>query len=180
MNKFNLIRGALNKLSVPFDETNYVADRTYKVAEFEYDSIIFSAFANTNINVNTAVVNLNLSLDDKIDYNGSTYNCFMLPDDMLYLIERPSADFFIGRNRIYSTESSLTIKYSKTNDISKLSPRVYKYLEYYLASELAPSLNRGEVQAQLFQRAMYELEELKKAEYHRPIPVIDSMGFDLY
>lgn len=181
MEKFDIIRGALNKLSVPFDESNFYSDAIYNIANKEYDSIMFTAFAGTNISVNTAIANLNESTEDPIIYNGVTYRVYMIPDNFLYLNDKPKEDIIFARNRILRAGSgTFTINYTKTNDVTKLNPTVRKYLEYYLASELAPTINRGSLQDELFNRAMMWLERLKEAEVYNNKDVFSGLNISLY
>lgn len=182
MNKFDIIRGALNKLSVPFDESNYYSNTIYAIADKEFDNIMYTAFTSTRISTNVVVASLNKSVDDPVDFNGETYYPYMLPEDFLFLVEKPVENIFFGRNRVYTTAGStgFTIKYCKTNDISKISPTVRKYLEYYLASELAPAINRHSAQGDLFQRAMYHLNVLQEGEAYDNVDVIGGLGIRLY
>lgn len=181
MEKFDIIRGALNKLSVPFDESNFYSDAIYKVANKEYDSIMFTAFAGTDISLNGVVATLNESLEEPIVYNGETYNVYMIPENFLYLNEKPKEEIIFTRNRILRNGSgSFTINYTKTNDVTKLNPTVRKYLEYYLASELAPTINRGSLQDDLFNKAMMWLERLKEAEVYNNKDVFGGLNISLY
>ncbi|MGL4998254.1 MAG: hypothetical protein ACRC0R_03955 [Cetobacterium sp.] len=163
--RFSLIRGALTKLGIPFDESSYFSDTIIQLAELEFERITTSAFVGSNLSFNSTMAKLNVSVDDKITYDGIIYTPYMLPDDFLFLHEKPVENVFIGRNRIYRDgEGEFTIRYTKVNTVDKLNDSVFKYLEYYLASELAPAVNRRSLQNELLEKAMFYKDALGKNE----------------
>lgn len=181
MNKFDIIRGALDKLTVPIDESNFYTDIIYQKADKEFDNIMYTAFTSMNFGVNTVIADLNISVDDKVTYNNIEYTPYMLPQDFLFLLDKPTENIFFGRNRIYRAgEGIFTIRYCKTNDVTKITPTVRKYLEYYLASELAPVLNRHQAQNDLFQRALYYQELLKTSDVYNNVDIYGGLKIDLY
>jgi hypothetical protein len=181
MNKFELIRGAFNRLSIPFSEDVYYSDIAYRIADKEFDNIMYTAFGGTNISVNQIVATLNVSVDEPVVYKGRTYTPYMLPEDFLFLVDKPTNDIFFGRNRIYREGTGeFTIQYCKTNDITKISPLCNKYLEYFLASELASVLQRGSKQRELFEMAQFHLQQLKEAEIYMSVDVFDNFSVDIY
>ncbi len=175
--RFSLIQGALSKLGIPFDESTYFSDTIIQIAEREFENIMSTAFTGTNLSMNVTTANLNVSVDDNVVYRGETYTPYMLPDDFLFLVDKPEDNIFLGRNRLYRVGTGeFTIKYTKINSIDKLPANCFKYLEYYLASEIAPAVNRRSVQNELFQQAMYHKDLLNKSEIKNNVDIFSSMA----
>ncbi|MGL4671188.1 hypothetical protein [Cetobacterium sp.] len=177
MNRFDLIRGALSKLSLPFDESNYFSDTIIKLAEEEFDKIMTTAFTGTNLSLNVTVATLNQSVEKQITYNDKVYTPYMLPEDFMFLVDGTTEDIFIGRNRIYRVgEGTYTIKYTRLNTIEKLNPICYKYLEYLLAAELAPAVNKRSLQKEFLEYAMYQKDLLNKSEVKSNVDVFGAFA----
>ncbi|MGL5049451.1 MAG: hypothetical protein ACRC6E_02300, partial [Fusobacteriaceae bacterium] len=162
------------------DEKNYATLEVYKLAEWEYDNIMYTAFADLDLDVNSTISNLNRNIEEPVTFKDVTYYVYDMPDDFLYLNEKPDGNILFGRNRIYYEQTTLTIKYCRVGFIGDLTPRVRKYLEYVLAYELASPMNRGSAKNELHANVQMQLQSIKESQIKRNKQLIDRISFDFY
>lgn len=173
MDRFTIIKGALGKLGIPFDEVDYASDEAYKAANWEFDHIMVDAFQSIGFKLNSGMVRLVRAVDDPIVYADKQWWPYQIPDDLLYIIDtEPRQEYKFLRDKVYATtENDLSIIYSSQIQVQELTSRARKYLEYYLAAEISDTLHRSAKKQEMIQRAQYEKGQILRAEFLQPIDV---------
>lgn len=160
MNRDELVLGALHKLGIPYDNTNYETDIAYQTTLKEFNHCIEDALQSVGSEYVSKVEKLNRAVGSVKEHEGVNYYPYELPNGFLVLNQKPQGNFFFTNRYFYSDQEEISINYSTVVNYQDLNFKFRKYIEYYLASEVADILNRSSLKENLRQRANLELQKI--------------------
>jgi len=163
MNRDHIVLGALERLGIPYDETNYEVETAYKMAIKEFEHTIEDSLQSLGSQYVNRIDTLNRATYEQKIISGITYYPYEIPNTFLAFTKKPIGNFFIANRYLYSDQLQLQIEYSAILNIQDLNFKFRKYLQYYLASELSDVLNRSSLKENLRQRAAMELEKINQS-----------------